>query len=68
MDGRLAQPTFTEAVESERDSDEFVIGIQCHGCDYSLWSHVRPGVPTEIRCFRDDCQAPSVVTASIDRI
>lgn len=67
MDGRLGQPTFQEAVDSERDSDEFVIGIQCHGCDYQLWTHVRPDVPTEIHCFRQGCGTSSVFTVTTSR-
>lgn len=63
MDGRLGHPTFQEAVDAERDSDEFIIGIQCKGCDYQLWTHVRPQVPTEIRCFRRGCEASVVITA-----
>lgn len=63
MDGRLGHPTFQEAIEAERDSDEFVVGIQCHGCGYQLWTHVRPSVPTQIRCFREDCQALTLLNA-----
>ena len=64
MDGGLADPTFQEAVDAERDRDEIILGIQCHGCGYQLWTHVRPHVPTEIRCFRDGCGSVTVITAS----
>ena len=66
MDGRMGEPTFQEAVDSERDSNEIVIGIQCHGCDYQLWSHVRPDVPTKIRCFRAGCESSTVLTLLSD--
>lgn len=68
MDGRLADPTFNEALDSERESDEIVLGIQCHGCDYQLWTHVRPEVPTEIQCFRQGCHAKTIVTATSEVI
>lgn len=57
MDGRTGEPTFQEAVDAERDEGELVIGIQCYGCDYQLWTHVRLSVPTEVRCFRQGCGA-----------
>lgn len=61
MDGRLASGTFQEALEAERDNDERLIGIQCYGCDYQLWTHVRLGVDTEIICFRGYCKAVTVI-------
>lgn len=64
MDGRLAESAFNEAIDSERDADEIVIGIQCHGCDYQLWTHVRPNVPTEVRCCRSGCGAIAIVNAT----
>lgn len=33
----------------------------CYGCDYQLWTHVRPQVSTEICCFRSYCGAITVV-------
>jgi hypothetical protein len=62
MDGRVGEPTFQEAHDSERDSDELLIGIQCHGCDYQLWTSVRPHVPTRIQCFREDCRSARIIT------
>lgn len=64
MDFRLADPTFEEAKDAERDRDEIVVGIQCHRCDYQLWTHVRKGVPTEIKCFRAGCHALTGLTAT----
>lgn len=59
---RLAEPTFEEAKDAERDPDEIIIGLQCPGCDYQLWTHVRKGVATEIKCFRAGCGALSGIT------
>lgn len=65
MDFRLSEASLSEALDSERDSDEVLIGLQCAGCGYEMWVHVRPKVPTEIKCFRSGCGTQTTINLSL---
>lgn len=57
-----------EALDAERDEEEFIIGLRCHGCGYEIWTHVRHNTPTEIRCFREHCRTLMVFIGAKDQV
>lgn len=64
MDFRLADASFEESKDAERDANELVIGVECAECGYQIWTQVRPGVETEVKCFRP-CGGVTIVMAAV---
>lgn len=53
----------SEATREEVGSEGgHLISIDCYECGCGMWTEVRDGVPTEVKCFRSHCAAITIVT------
>jgi len=60
MDFQIGEPS----AEELGHEDGMVVRFDCQECGNPLWTDLRNGVPTEVKCFRDHCAMITVITVT----